>query len=534
MRSAAVLLFLAAAGCAAGAEDAALGRFAPCVSAGDCGAGYICIDQGCVPNTAVGPEVVHAEVAPAPGSAFPKTQFLDVTAIGGVLNLQCPAPSEFDVLVLQDEQPIRATMVVLGGQRIPDREVDVTQTINDQVLNPSVLRLTPGKYTVRILPDDPELPGFDAKDFTVRASTERDTKEFLVPAYRRLYGRVVSSLSGTSTIAGVTVRAVAVKSGLPSTTAVSDEAGYYELKLPDTGETSFRLIAENEGVSGPAWWFEQVIQVEADGDREKRIELEQTSEALRGRARLKILGRGAGGTPEPVRNASVTLTASTATGLDTRVYRVSGVTDAEGIVTTTVDDTSETELPILRGLYTVEVRAPSRSPYASTRRLLDLLDAGPGVTLTPQIDLELKTRVVGVVRAAGGSVVREALVELRPLHEGGRTVDVQTVTDGSFVADVDPGRYLVFVRPPRTLDGQLLPAHAVEAIVDEGARFDLPAIDLPVGTEVSGTVTGDGDGPLGDARVEFFIRQADRTLSIARTTSDSDGRYSVVLPNAPR
>lgn len=531
----AVPLLLLLSGCALGGELARV-DFESCVTASDCRDGFICIDNQCVLNTAAGPDVVHVEVAPPPGSPFPKTQFLEAKPIGGVRNLQLPSPAELRVRVFHEDQPIGATVTVFGRARIPDREVDVSQPVNADVINPSVLRLLPGVYTVRVIPNDPTLPGFEARDLRVRdiRSGEAETKEFLVPDYRVLYGRIVSSLSGTSTIAGVAVRAVGVRSGLPSTTSVSDETGYYELLLPHTGETSFLLSAVDESADEASWWFEQVIQVEANAGREKRIELERTNEALRGSARLKILGRGAGAGPEPVRNASVTLTASAAAGLDTRVYRLSGVTDAEGFVTATLNGASETELPLLRGRYTVDVRTPSQSDYASTKTLLDLTAAAPGVLLTPQIELGLRTRVVGTVRAPGGAPVQGAIVELVSLEEGGRTLDEKTVTDGSFVAAVDPGRYLIVIRPPREVGGQLLPMHVQEVIVDEGARFDLPPIDLPFGTEVTGTVTGADVGPLGDARVEFFIRQSDRTLSIARTTSDLDGTYSVVLPNAPR
>jgi hypothetical protein len=498
----------------------------PCATASECGPGFICRSSACVPNMAVGPDEVHIEVAPPPGTPFPRAQLLAPEVIGGVLGVRISAPAVYEVRVLDEGRPIGASVTFFGDPRIPDREVDVTQSISADDINPSVLRLVPGTFTVRVIPDDRSLPGFEAADFTARESVDRQTKDFEVPtAYRSLSGIVASSVSGSSTIAGVEVRAVGIRTGLPSTTAISDDSGRYELLLPDTGETEFRLTADPPASDGPSWSFEQIITVERDASREKPIELEGTRPELRGNVMLDIIGLGTGSGPEAVPNASVTLTATQADGLDTRVYRVFGVTDARGRVTATIGGASMTSLPILEGRYVVEVTTPVSSPYASTTALLDL----SGV-LSEQIPLGLKTRVTGSVTSAFGSPVRDASIELIELANG-RVVESETESDGTYKADIDPGSYLIVVRPTRGGTGELLPVSATEAKVTDGARFDVAPIALPFGAEVSGAITGDGVGPIADARVEFFIRSADRTISIARTTTNRDGSYSVVLPD---
>jgi hypothetical protein len=103
------------------------------------------------------------------------------------------------------------------------------------------------------------------------------------------------------------------------------------------------------------------------------------------------------------------------------------------------------------------------------------------------------------------------------------------------VAEVDPGSYLIAIRPPQSQGGELLPVHTVVQTISP-TQLELPPFRLPVGTEVFGAVRGASSGGtvvVPRARVEFFIHQQSQTISIARTFSDSSGSYSVVLPNPP-
>jgi hypothetical protein len=54
---------------------------------------------------------------------------------------------------------------------------------------------------------------------------------------------------------------------------------------------------------------------------------------------------------------------------------------------------------------------------------------------------------------------------------------------------------------------------------------------LPSAAELSGVVVGEGDGAIARADVELFVRVNGRTLSLGRTTSDSAGRFSLVVPS---
>jgi hypothetical protein len=334
---------------------------------------------------------------------------------------------------------------------------------------------------------------------------------------------VVNAVSTSSTFEGVIVEALGKQSGLPSTEAITGPDGRYSIQLPDTAETQFVVTARLANPFGATWSFEEEVKVDGQ-TREKLIELEAADPERRGEVRLRIVGLG-GSEPEAIPNANVTLTASTTTGLESRRYVAGGVTDADGYVM----------LPILDERYRIEVQTPQRSPYASAvveRELISL----SGRPIEEQIALSLRTQVFGRVSSASGNPVADARLELLPLDPRGRTFDAETGLDGVFVAEVDPGTYLVVVRPPEAQGGELLPVHTVVQKISPG-QVELDPIRLPVGTEVFGSVRGQVSGgqsvTIARARVEFFIYQQSQTISIARTYSDSSGSYSVVLPNPP-
>ena len=510
-------------------SDAALASKAPdqCLSPNDCGPGLVCVGGRCQSTKAGGPKDIHVEVGPPAGSGFPRTQILEATLTSGTLNLDLDRPAEFGVQVLAGEQPISATLVAFGEDRIPNRTADVTRNIRGE--NPTTLRLRPGTYSVRLIPNNRELPAFEALGFTVRDSSVRQEKEFVVPpSYRVLTGNVESSVTG-QVLSGVSVQAFSKTTGLPSTIDISDEQGEYELLLPGTSETSFLLIAELADPAGPSWRFEQTVKVEADTGREKVIDLEPTGSELQGRAEITVLS--AGNIPEPILNASVVLTATSALGLDTRVYRISGVTNRSGLVTTTVGDDSVTELPLLAERYLYRVETPADSLYASAQGTLDLSATGPGVVLSEQIELSPRPRVRGTVVSSVGNPVGQALIELIPLETNGRPFDAETSDQGAFELPVDQGRYLMMIRPDGARN-PMLPVHVTEIEVADSPQMELPIIQLPPGVIIAGRVTGLGAGPLSGARVEFFIHRQDHTLSIARTNTGSGGTYSVVLPDS--
>jgi hypothetical protein len=140
------------------------------------------------------------------------------------------------------------------------------------------------------------------------------------------------------------------------------------------------------------------------------------------------------------------------------------------------------------------------------------------------------------VVSASGNPVSDTLIELLPTDPHARTFDAETSSDGTFTADVDPGRYLIVMRPPPSQAGEVLPVHTVVQTISGTDAVFLGDFQLPVGTEVFGSVRGATEGDsvtINRARVEFFIYQQGQTISIARTFSDSSGSYSVVLPNPP-
>jgi hypothetical protein len=391
-----------------------------------------------------------------------------------------------------------------------------------------LVRLLPGTYAVRISLNDRSAPGFETTGFVVRNEDVRQTKEFRVPdSYRTLSGIVVNALSTSAPIEGVLVEAIGKRSGLPSTQAITDATGAYSIQLPDTPETQFLLTARVANAVATDWSFQEEVRVDAS-IREKLIELEQVDDARRGCLKLQIFGKG--NVPEPIANANVTLTASTTAGLETRRYSISGVTNSDGLMVVQNPGTCVDSVPFLDEHYLVEVQTPQQSPFASTKSVLELEGQAD-----EQVLLELRTRVAGIVVSASNRPVADALLELLPLDERARTFDAETGPDGSFVADVDPGLYLVVIRPPQLQSGELLPVHTVVQEIAEAGQVELGTIELPEGTEVFGAVRGQQPGgqsvAMERARVEFFVHQQTQTISIARTFTDSAGSYSVVLPN---
>lgn len=527
-------------GCAV-ADEA---NFAPnaqaCVTAADCSGGFVCLDFECTPPGPAAPELVSIELDPPDDSGYARTQLLDVPIDGLEAEpLELPMPTEYEAQITDAAgNPLSALLSFFGSPRIPGREIDVSATVAAGGAAP-VFRLVEGAYVVRIRPNSAEVPGMEVTGFTVRPQPEPTVKQFALPReFRRLWGEVTSSVSNADKLAGVTVVAYGEKSGLASTVSVTDEYGNYELRLPATDDTTFRLVATPPSDAQPAWGFEQVVGgIDAQEGRQRAIRVEPTGEDVRGSARIQVLGTTSDGRlGAPVADAFVTLTATVTGVIEPPVYSVSGRTDADGVLIPNLDGPAAAQVPLLRARYVVRVVPPINTPYKSHRTVLDLTAAQSGFVLDEQVTLTERTRVEGVVRSALDRPVAGALVELLPLASDNRPADAVTDEDGRYSVALDPGPYLVVARALGPTDlGEEVPITAERVEVPDQDRLTLPNLQAAHGRAVQLRVGGAADGaPVPGTRVELFVRVDDQTVSLGGGETDANGTVTAVVPVSGR
>ncbi|CAN0556322.1 unnamed protein product, partial [Laminaria digitata] len=146
--------------------------------------------------------------------------------------------------------------------------------------------------------------------------------------------------------------------------------------------------------------------------------------------------------------------------------------------------------------------------------------------------LPQRTHVTGTVLSRFGSPVSAALLELRPLSPDGRPGDAITDVDGSFEVDLDPGPYLLVIRPRgATSSGELVPVTAQTIEVVQQARQGLDLITVSLGSSLSWVVRGGPQGTtLPGTRAELFVTVAGQVVSLGRSESDADGVCTIVVP----
>lgn len=509
-----------------------------CTTAAQCAPESRCMNFECVVPLNPALQTLSLELSPPQDSGYARTQILDI----GLSELRTraaytlPMPNHYETVIQgADGGPISANLAIFGTPRIAGRERDVNATLVANANAAQTFRLNEGTYVVRIRPTSDALPGIEVNRFTVRPRNGPIVKEFVLPAnYRRLFGEVTSSLSGNTRLEGVTVRAFGQRSGLPSTVSVTNELGEYELLLPATEDTIFKLVATPPADQQPAWGFEQIVGgIDPEQGRQRVIHLEPTQPGVRGDGRFQILGAASGARPTaPIPNAFVTLTATVTGGVEPPTYSISGITDADGFVLVEDADQISTLVPLLRAKYEVRVVPPSSTPYATRTVLIDLTAAGPGFTLNEQIALPQRTKVRGSLRSAAGQVVESARIEIRPLADTGRPADTDTDADGDFSVALDPGPYLLIVRPQGLNgDGELVPVSAHQIEVEAQASYALPQMTVPRGQLIRAQVNGSPAGPpLAKTRVEFFFEVSNEVVSLGHTETDSQGWFTALVP----
>ena len=354
--------------------------------------------------------------------------------------------------------------------------------------------------------------------------------------YRKIKGRVYQRSDSNVPLEGVLVRAYSQTSGLLSSNSISDRLGSYEVLLPDTQDTSFRVIAEWPDSTQPAWRFEQNIRVERGEDRQLDIGFTQTMPDQQGHAQIRFLGDGDRG-PEPITKANVTLTASAA--FDTQTYKLVAMTDDDGYVV--IPKTTGNERPnLVAATYEIEIIPPSGSIFARSKQALDLNRVGPSNTADKHIALAKRVYVSGAVASARGELVAGANIVVTYQTKSSELpspgVVINTKADGSFNAWLDPGDYLFRVTPPpedSRSNTESPKAFQLITIPSDVPGHMLAPFYLSEGSVIQGEVVGAANEIIGNGSVETFIQleDLDTPVSLGIQSLDRFGRFEAFVPS---
>jgi hypothetical protein len=473
---------------------------------------------------------LHVEISPPDGSPYVLTQLIDVD-LGArpQLAFQLDDPVDLTASIVDERMMVvDSTLTILAGASIPGRAATTSRDFRAAAQKSQSVMLLPGQYEALVAPVD-QRPGLETM-FTVRGPAgEVHPKQFVITPYRRLYGYVASSVSNDQKFPSVMVRAFSISSGLASTTTVTGAGGAYSIDLPDTDDDAFRLVA-TPGGAGPAWGYEEIVNVGDPVGRNKNIPLEPTSADIVGKARIRIGGAGQGFVP--IADATVTLTASHSAGLDTRSFSVRGTTDADGYVVFRADP-GVRELSLLKSQYLVDIEPPLNSVFARTSTTRNFTKLGPDYLADEQIVLPLRIKVGGTIVSDLGRPVSFASLEFRPVGGANRSVQARSGANGTFEAPLEPGAYLLIVNPRGTTDTNELPPVAVVQVEvpEDMPRLALPPVTLPKSALVTGSVTGlRSGGPVPNSTVEFFFEVQENVVSLGSATTDGKGVFNLVLP----
>ena len=507
-----------------------------CASSSDCPNGFVCTASECVQAPSVsGPDALSLEAVPPTGSPFVRVQKVDIpvtTVSTGELDIVFPAPTTYETRVLDaHDLPVAARVSIFGQKRIPGREVDLTTEVSATALSKTRFALNPDTYAVRITPLVLSLPTVEVRGFTVREQSTVAMKEFqLPPAYRILRGEVTSSIRAETKLPDFVVRATGAVTGLASTTAISDETGRYEVMLPESEDTQFWVEALPPDDGPPAFGYRQLINVALDSGRELRIPVEPVDPDRHGKVRLTVLGRRPSQMPVPISNALVTITATVSRVREAPVHELVGSTDARGVVHVDRDPGASDIISVLHERYLVRVQPDEAAGFAPTQRVFDFTMSGQTFVLDEQVVLPPRTLVSGRLVLASGRPAEGARVDMEPLADDARPSSTVADAAGFFSLSLDPGEHLLVAAPVESAEE---PRPVTVRVIDipPGPESQLGNIELPAGVWVGGRVVGRPDGfPVAGAEILGFVRAGGRTIRVARSPTQADGRYRLALP----
>lgn len=360
-------------------------------------------------------------------------------------------------------------------------------------------QLAPDTYRVTVVPDAPVLP------VTSELALLLDDADlsFTIGPGAPLWGRVLdASGSGLPDVPVLTTDAW----GVSSAATVTDEAGWYELRVSpgvQTVSTIGGASGRDPSLRAPA------VPIDEIG---ARVDL-----AFAPAARVQVEGRVLDPGGQPVPELVIRLKARALLGYapDEATYEVETLTDSRGFFAS--------QLPA--GSYDLTVLPDAglaASPLALvSTSVLDDTDLG-------SLRLEPMRRVEGVVLGPAEGLVADAFlqcVEDGALH---RRWETFTGPDGRYLLDLPTFPVVCTVHPPT--DALTLPSTRVLADADAFPT----EIRVRSGTPIGGTVTIAG-GPIAGTDVPILVRVVDLDgVNRGAVTADPEtGRFEVQVNWAP-
>jgi hypothetical protein len=210
-------------------------------------------------------------------------------------------------------------------------------------------------------------------------------------------------------------------------------------------------------------------------------------------------------------------------------------------VSTTRDPTtgaSTYSVLLPQGDYQIAVRPTDRS---NALTVAQRLVGGQGNEMTGDFDVTPLVQLSGMAAVADGRALAEAIVELLPTQcaatvgDAGaadssdaclpRSAQTGTASDGTFRLMVDPGGYLLRIRPR---EGSRLPWKILPIVVNASPVVVDPIIPAPV--SVGMTLTSNNN-PVPNAVVRVFTdpSQGGPAVELGEAITDGDGNYEMYI-----
>lgn len=490
-----------------------------CRSDFDCPLDALCATGACVRVPRAG--TFDLLLTPPNDSGYPKQQVTEVrvsAAAGSVGQLVLQAASVVSGRVLLPGSPptsVRGRVEAVRAGEIPGTTLRVTAattTVDGEAQYR--VSLAPGVYDLRVFPEDPTLPPvltFPGVDAT--RSVRRDLALPAAGDYRRVSGRVASSVAARLGFSDVLVQAFSTSNAPLSAVARTDELGRFVLAvLPGESTISLRVTRAPDGPTIPTVERTSVTLPGGDGVDVGTVALGLFE------APTPVVGRvTARDRDEPVRDATVI---------------VSGrIGEGQWLEQRTTDASGEFVAALPPGRYALEIRPPNESELAIYTGPLLVPSSGTG-----SWPLGRKNALSGTLLGPDGrKPVAQALVEATrrgvvPSDTASWRYLRTTSTDaeGRYQLRLDPGVYDLSFAP----EGQPLARLDVSGVTvgTEDVRVDGR---LPEAMAVTGVLRDAAGRPFAGVAVEVFERTAGSSAParvLGAGVSDAAGAYRVVVP----
>lgn len=549
-----------------------------CSSDGDCGSGLVCdsVSRWCVVDQKVVLTASLRLVPQATSSVALEEQYASIQLKNtSVSNFQLHRPLRVVGRVFLAENPLSAVtdaeVAMVGESEIPGLEAQVQAVAGlpslpgeDGYAGPSeegsfeFSVLKNKSYDIYIhLPDlaADELPPYHVRrSFTsVPNATDPYTvaMDLQVPGpadYPHISGTVVwrSSLDSqeSTPLSGAKVVAYSLLHGNTSSTVITDADGSFDLRIQPPEELEGEQYA---------------LYVRPSSANELVPTLKLANFTALDSEELGTLELVGSLTPSNLVVSVSGMAESDALSLVGATLRAEALWGEEGslVVERVLQGTTWTSLALPPGLYTLSLRPPAESPWATIWQSLTVAASEPSPDSLPlQVELKVKERptLSGSVLSPDGQAVADATVRATcyqtpygaALSRQDAALSVfsgKTDQDGQYALGLDPGTYLVEVEPPVSLG--LPKAFFWEVVVLDSshAEFALPkpvafsgeimAGDQSVLDAAGGSAVELPQVPAEGVHVELYdpAWPADLApLPLAEATTDAKGHFSVLLP----